>query len=228
MRAWWAARQLRFRSGLPVPAPPWFTAALPAVPLDGELWLGHGGFEALSGLVRRSAPDEAGWRRLRYMVFDLPGDNGSFAARHLKLQRLLANPVLPQRVAVAQLRLGDRAALRRLLAATVRAGGEGLMLHRADALWQAGRSAALLKLKPFHDAEALVIGHLPGRGRHAGRLGALRLRTPAGAEFSLGTGFSDVQREQPPALGSWVSYTHQGHTGTGLPRFARFLRQRGP
>ena len=106
-------------------------------------------------------------------------------------------------------------------------GGEGLVLHRADAPWLTGRTPALLKLKPLADAEAVVVGHLPGRGRHAGRLGALQVRDDQGRRFAVGTGFSDAQREAPPALGSTVTYTYRGRTETGLPRFASFLRVRG-
>ena len=112
------------------------------------------------------------------------------------------------------------------LAAVVRAGGEGLMLHRADALWRAGRSTALLKLKPVQDAEGIVVAHLPGRGRHEGRLGALRLRLADGREFRLGTGFSDAERAAPPPIGSRVSFRHEGRTDDGLPRFARYWRVR--
>jgi DNA ligase 1 len=122
--------------------------------------------------------------------------------------------------------VADRAALAQRLADVVQGGGEGLMLHRADADWRPGRSDALLKLKPVHDAEALVIDHVPGRGKHAGRLGALRVRTDEGIEFLLGTGFSDAQREQPPLPGSVVTYTHRGSTAGGVPRFASFLRLR--
>jgi DNA ligase-1 len=128
--------------------------------------------------------------------------------------------------AVEQQRLADRAGLQRRLQEVVRGGGEGLVLHRADALWQAGRSEALLKLKPLDDAEARVTAHLPGRGKHAGRLGALRVRTDDGVEFLIGTGFSDAQREHPPAVGTMVTYTHRGSTAGGVPRFASFLRVR--
>ncbi len=226
VRAVWDGAVLRFRSGLPVAAPGWFLRQLPGQALDGELWLGRGRFEALSGLVRRAQPDEAGWRALRYMVFDQPGHEGPFERRAERLRALVQAQGVTSLVAVPQFRCADRAALQRALDQVLAQGGEGLMLHRADAPHVAGRSGALLKLKPLHDAEAQVIAHEPGRGRHQGRLGALRVRSADGTVFALGTGFSDAQREQPPAVGRWVTYSHRGHTAAGVPRFASFLRER--
>lgn len=228
VRAWWDGTRLRFRSGLPVLAPYWFTSRLPAAPLDGELWLGRGRFEDLSGTVRRSAAVDAAWRQVRYVVFDLRGGDGPFERRAAMLSRLVADVAFPQLQAAPQRRLADRAALRRWFDEVVREGGEGLMLHRADAPWRAGRSDALLKLKPLADAEAVVVGHMPGRGRHQGRLGALQVRTGEGVEFLLGTGLTDAQREQPPEPGATVVYTYRGRTASGVPRFASFLRVRDP
>ena len=102
------------------------------------------------------------------------------------------------------------------------------MLHPADAPHVAGRSPDLLKFKPLLDAEAVVVGHTPGRGRHAGRLGALQVRNAQGIEFLLGTGFSDAERERPPTVGAVVTYTYRGTTAAGVPRFAGFLRLREP
>jgi DNA ligase-1 len=127
---------------------------------------------------------------------------------------------------VVQHRAGDAEALRAALEAVVARGGEGLMLRHPDAPYAGGRSPWMRKFKPRHDAEAQVLAHLPGRGRHAGRLGALVVRTPAGVRFRIGTGFSDADRIHPPALGEWVTYTHQGLTAGGVPRFASFLRVR--
>lgn len=226
VRALWDGRQLRFRSGDAVAAPGWFTDGLPAEPLDGELWAGRGRFEALVATVRRARPDDAGWRRVRYLVFDQPGSGAPFAARAGHLRALAARARCEWLQAVEQEPVASRADLQRRLQQVVAGGGEGLMLHRADASWQPGRSAALLKLKPRHDAEAQVVGHVPGQGRHAGRLGALRVQLPGGAEFLLGTGLSDAQRDHPPPVGALVTFTHQGYTAAGIPRFASFLRLR--
>ncbi|MFY8083927.1 MAG: DNA ligase [Rubrivivax sp.] len=226
-RAWWDGSRLRFRSGLPIMAPAWFTDALPAQALDGELWLARGRFEELSGIVRRQQPVDADWRRVRLMVFELPGAAGTFAQRAARIQQLSAQrPASSPWRAVEQFELPSAAVLKLRLQEVVNAGGEGLMLHRADALYETGRSPALLKLKPLQDADAVVVGHQAGQGRHAGRLGALRVRTQDGREFLLGTGFSDEQRERPPAVGTVVTFTYQGTTAQGVPRFASFLRVR--
>jgi DNA ligase-1 len=226
VRAFWDGRRLVFRSGLPMAAPDWFVERLPAQPLDGELWLGRGRFEALSAAVRRAVPRDDEWRALRYMAFEQPGGAGSFAARAAALQRMAAQTAWPQLVAVEQAIVTSTADLDHRLDSVVRAGGEGLMLHRADALYVTGRSHVLLKLKPLQDAEAMVIGHVAGKGRHEGRLGALHVRTTGGREFLLGTGLSDAQRNDPPPLGSVVTFNYRGTTELGLPRFASFLRLR--
>lgn len=228
VRAFWDGHSLRFRSGLPIAAPDWFTAALPRTALDGELWLGRGRFDELSGIVRRQVPADADWRAVRYMVFDLPGALGSFTERAQRLTTLLGDAQQAWLQPVAQQRVPDFAALQALLQQTVHAGGEGLVLHRANALWSPGRSDALLKLKLQPDDEARVLAHLPGKGRHAGRLGALLLEMPEGQRFALGTGFTDAQRADPPPVGSLVTYRYRDRSPRGVPKFASFLRLRAP
>lgn len=226
VRAYWDGKALYFRSGNPVPAPAWFTRDFPAQPLDGELWLGRGSFERLSGIVRKTEPVDAEWRQVGYMLFELPGSAGTFGERKDRLRQLTEAAGVPWLRAVEQFRVADRQALTAKLNEVVAGGGEGLMLHRAEAPYRSGRGDDLLKLKPYLDREAKVIAHLPGAGRHAGRMGALLVEDADGRRFRIGTGFSDAARENPPAIGATVSYRYRGLTASGLPRFPSFLRLR--
>ena len=226
VRAQWDGHALRFRGGGRVPAPAWFTADFPAMPLDGELWIGRGRFDALSGTVRKLDPVDAEWRQVRYLVFELPGAAGDFSARVLQMRTIVAQASVPWLQAVEQARVADRAALMKRLDAVVRAGGEGLMLHRADAPYLTGRSDVLLKLKPWLDAEAVVVGYVPGKGKYQGMTGALLMAMPDGRRFRLGSGLTDSVRRQPPPLGTRITYRYQHLTEKGVPRFPHYLRVR--
>ena len=226
VRGFWDGRTLRTRGGETVQAPAWFTAGWPEVPMDGELWAGRGRFSHAQSTTRQQQPGDVAWRQIRFMVFDLPGDKGTFDQRLPALNALVESLGQPWVQAVPQRRVANDAALQALLHRTVRAGGEGLMLHRGASLYRAGRSDDLIKVKTHEDTEARVVAHLPGKGRHAGRLGALLVEMPSGQRFRLGAGFSDADRERPPPVGSWVTYRFRGTHNGGLPRFASFVRER--
>jgi DNA ligase-1 len=226
VRAVWDGQVLRFRSGRPISAPAWFVAALPQQALDGELWLGRGLFDRLSGVVRQTVPDDEAWRAVRYLIFDAPGLAAPFAERVRLVHAMLVKAQVPWLTPVDQRVVNDARALQTMLQETVRQGGEGLMLHRADALWQSGRTDALFKLKPGFDEEGLVVGHQAGQGRLKGQTGALLLQMPSGQRFALGSGLSDALRREPPPVGAWVTYRYRDRTPSGLPRFASFLRVR--
>ena len=224
VRAVWDGKTLRFRSGRAIPAPPWFISKLPAQSIDGELWLARNRFEELSGIVRKSEPLDEEWRQIKYMIFELPNAPGTFAERAQRIKEIVAETRWPQLIAVEQFRVADRAVLKRKLDEVVRGGGEGLVLHLADAKYVIGRSDALLKLKPLQDTEAVVIGHVSGKGKYQGMLGALQVRSPDGKQFLIGTGFTDATRKNPPPVGATITYTYRGLTQRGLPRFASYLR----
>ena len=229
VRGYWDGRRLLTRGGNAIAAPAWFTAGWPTTPMDGELWAGRGQFENAVSTVRQGVPEDAAWRALRFMVFDLPAQGGAFEARLAALQTTVAQLNQPWVQAVAQARGTTEAALQAQLRSTVADGGEGLMLHRASSLYVAQRSDDLRKLKLQDDAEGRVVGHVPGKGKYAGQLGALLLELPAlngkaAQRFKLGPGLSDALRRTPPPVGTWVTYRYRGLTGAGVPRFASFVR----
>lgn len=223
VRGYWDGTQLWTRGGQRIHPPAWFTAGWPSEALDGELWAGHGAFATAVSTVRQENAGDAAWRLMRYQLFDLPAQTGPFDARLAALQQL-ALPAWVQ--PVAQSRVTNHSALQTLLRETVQSGGEGLVLHRGDAVVNRPGKDDLLKLKPFHDAEARVVGHIAGRGKYESMLGALQVETPQGLKFKLGSGFNDAQRRDPPALGTWVTYRFRDVNPSGIPRFASFLRLR--
>ena len=108
----------------------------------------------------------------------------------------------------------------------VAAGGEGLMLHLGSSTYKNYRSDDLLKLKKHSDAEAVVIRHIDGKGKYKGLMGSVLVETDDGKQFKIGSGFSDAERRNPPAIGATITFKYFGFTNNGIPRFASFLRVR--
>ncbi|NRQ43446.1 DNA ligase [Rheinheimera sp. YQF-2] len=226
VRAYWDGKQLISRGGNVIAAPNWFVAGFPAQALDGELWLGRNQFAATLSVVSKQQPVDSEWQQIRYYIFELPQAEGNFTARVNAMQTLVQQQNSRYLTFVPQFRVADNAALQARLSELEQAGAEGLMLHHQDAHYKTGRSADLLKLKSYQDSEAEVIGYRPGKGKYQGMVGALVVKTPDGKTFAIGSGLTDELRQTPPPLGAVVTYRYNGLTQHGLPRFARFLRQR--
>jgi DNA ligase-1 len=232
VRAFWDGKRLVSRQGNEYHAPQWFVDDFPKMPLDGELWLGRGLFDRLSGIVRKHKPIDSEWQKVRYMVFDMPEQQGQFDQRLLMLQSITQLPA--HLVIVPQWRIGSEAELLNQLSSFVKDNAEGLMLHNGRSLYSAKRSDDLLKLKPSFDMEAIVMGHEPGKGKYLGMMGAIRvealLRNEKGElqkySFKIGSGFTDAERKSPPLIGSKITFQYSGLTSKGIPRFARYWRVR--
>lgn len=225
VRARWDGAHLISRGGHVFAAPEWFTKGFPAIPLDGELWMGRGRYEEVSSIVRIQQPHD-GWRNVRLMIFDLPAHGGTFDQRVIAMNRVMIESDSPYLAIIEQQHVGSEEDLLKWLHTVIEQGGEGLILHRETAYYASGRSQDLLKFKLFTDAEATVIGYRPGKGQFAGQTGSLIVRTDQGVTFSIGSGLSHEQRRHPPPLQSRVTFRYQGLTKNGIPRFPVFLRIR--
>jgi DNA ligase-1 len=226
VRAIWTGKQLITRNGNPINAPTWFTAPLPDIWLDGELWTKHQDFAKVSGIVRSQQPVDSEWQTVSYQIFDMPNAELPFSKRYENYSRLVRQLNSPYIKAVEQKHFDNNQQLSMFMDELIAQGAEGVMLHLAKAEHTAGRSNVLLKLKPYLDAEAVVIEHIAGKGKYKNMLGALKVRNNEGIEFKIGSGFSDLQRKSPPAIGSTITYKYHGFTKNGLPRFASFLHER--
>lgn len=223
VRGYWTGERLVSRAGNALAAPAWFTEHFPPVPLDGELWTGRGQFSEVVSIVRRKAPHD-GWKSVRYMIFDAPRAEGGFEQRLDFAREWFRTHPNPYATVIEHEVCDGEEHLRNRLAEVESLGGEGLILRQPASAYTVGRSATILKVKTFQEADAVVLEHLPGSGRNAGRMGSLRVEMSNGVRFAIGTGFTDAERDDPPPVGSTVQFKHQGFTKSGIPRFASFLR----
>ncbi|WP_456407108.1 DNA ligase [Thiolapillus sp.] len=225
VRAYWDGRRLLTRKGNQLAAPDWFIQDLPPFELDGELWIARGNFEEILSVVSRETP-HPGWRRITYNVFEAPNAAGGLKTRLGKLENYLhRHPITHVRI-VQQITCRDDKHLLEYLAAVTDAGGEGVVLHNPESLYETGRSPNALKVKRFDDMEGTVLGYRPGKGKYLGKVGALWVEIEGGTRFFIGSGLNDEQRASPPAIGSLITFKYHGFSGNGVPRFASFLRVR--
>ncbi len=225
VRAYWDGQQFLSRQGNQYHAPDWFTAGLPSTPLDGELWMDRRKFQRTVSIVRRQDRSDH-WKEIRFVVFDAPGADGEFESRLEFLQDVFRQRELEHANLLDQSRCEGLKHLRDELAQIEVIGGEGLMLRQPGSIYEIGRSSTLLKVKNFHDAEAVVLDHQAGKGKFKGKMGALAVQMEDGTEFFVGTGFSDAQRGSPPPVGSIITFRYQELSDAGVPRFPSFVRVR--
>lgn len=222
VRAYWTGKEFLSRQGNRYLAPAWFTAGLPDVPLDGELWLGRKMFQRAVSIVRRQDQSDQ-WKDIRFVIFDAPAIDKEFEGRLEFVRKTIEKARPAHALPHEHLLCKDIDHLRQELVRVEGLGGEGLMLRQPGSKYVNGRSATLLKVKTFHDAEAIVVGHEAGAGRHKGRLGALQVQMADGTRFAVGTGFSDAERGSPPPVGSTINFRYQELSDGGVPRFPSYV-----
>jgi DNA ligase-1 len=224
VRAIWTGKKFISRQGNLINAPDWFTAPLPTTVLEGELWLRRNAFSELNSIVSKHEPIDSEWQQVQFMVFDLPSSRLPFNERVMTIERIASELNTHHIKAIEHHQFDDFKSLEVYFKQVIENGGEGVMLNLANANYTQGRQSALLKLKPYYDAEATVIDHIEGKGKFEDMLGALLVKNAQGQKFKVGTGFSEAERQNPPKRGDVITYKYFGYTRTGLPRFASFLR----
>jgi DNA ligase-1 len=226
MRGYWSGTHLLTRQGNLIHSPKWFTNNWPNTIMDGELWIKRDYFQQTLSCVRKKRVDEICWQFVRFMIFDLPEHGGTFTQRITAMQKLTTKVNSNYLSMIAQFKLTTDEQLDQSLNNVTKNNGEGLMLHLGSAYYHVGRTDNIMKLKKHDDAEAIVIAHIEGKGKYQGILGAIQVKTVEGIIFKIGSGFTDKERHQPPAIGSLITFKYNGKTQAGIPRFARFFRVR--
>lgn len=182
--------------------------------LDGEL-VSIKGFQHTTSVVRDQTTKNIMkfWKDIRYVVFDYKDidpyipfrdrevtlDSTYHDNKYIKLLWPLGKVKNSKSIPLASNKIAKK-------------GGEGLILRNPGGLYITGRSRDLLKVKPFEDTEAKVVGYFDGEGRNEGRIGGLKCILDDGTEFECGTGLTDADRVAPPSVGSIITVRYMGRT----------------
>jgi len=218
--------------------PQWFINLLPkGISLDGELWMGRGRFQEISGLsnykinkkVTQKHLDEI-WKEVKFMVFDLPHLNKPYSERYKELNDIV-NSINAAQGSESPIQLSTNIVvnnlehLSELYSQFTLNGAEGIILRHPESMYEIKRSKLLLKMKLSDDAEAIVIDYIPGTGKYKDLLGSLKCDLN-GKTFNIGTGFSDIMRTEyndPQSkhyipIGATVNFGYMELTKDGIPR----------
>jgi DNA ligase-1 len=160
------------------------------------------------------------------VIFDAPQVTEGFEKRLSFAQNCFKHHPNPYVEFIQQEICKDKNHLLKKLKDIESKGGEGLILRKPRSLYITGRSYDMLKVKSFDDDEATVIQYFKGKGRNAARMGSVLVEMKNGIRFKIGTGFTDEERNNPPPIGSIITFKYFGFTKNGVPKFASFLRIR--
>ncbi len=225
IRGYWDGSRLLTRKGLPLHPPPWFIKNFPAFELDGELWSKQGDFEFIQSVVLDAEPGP-GWEKINYHIFEVPNQNGTFFHRLARAKEWFKSHPTPHVRVIRQTLIQDKSDLERFFLEVKSRGGEGVIAKDPNMPYHTGRSTHVLKVKKARDMEGLVIGINKGKGKYKNAMGSLTLKLENGIIFKLGTGFTDRVRNNPPGVGTTVTFKYHGFSKNGVPKFASFLRVR--
>jgi DNA ligase 1 len=228
MRAYWNGEKLWTRSGLPIIAPDWFINGLPThLHLDGELFLGRGLFDECMSITRRTDSSNE-WKKIKYIIFDVPEIKLGILNRLDHVKEFISSTKTPYALLHPQEICQGLDHLLETLTRYETLGGEGVMLRHPTSLHRGGRTNDLLKVKSFHDDEAIITGYEPGKGKYQGMVGSLVCLLKNGEVFKVGSGLTDTLRSYSniPKIGTVITFKYFELTKDGVPRFPTFLRVR--
>jgi DNA ligase-1 len=226
VRTFFDGKQMISRLGNPFTPPQWFLDKLPKdMTLDGELFGGRREFQSTVSIVK--TVNSPHWQGITFQIFDIPSQGDKPFEDRIEYLTKTFGPggthEAEQVEVVQHTKATSRQHVLDKLKEIETLGGEGLMLRKAGSLYEGKRSNSLLKIKTFYDAEAVVTGYMPGKGRNKGVTGALKCKMAIGKNFNVGTGLTDRLRQKPPKIGAIITYRFQELTRDGVPRFPSYI-----
>lgn len=223
IRGFWDGEKLISRGGITLNPPKSWTANFPNFAIDGELWTKHSDFEGISSIVRQKIPDSR-WQNVSFNIFEVPKQEGGILQRLKVLRDYLQQYPSETIKIIKQIPIKSKQQLNNFLDKIIKNKGEGVVVRNPKTLYQTGRLSSALKIKKYQDDECIVLEILGGKGKYKDKMGALKCQTKAGEIFKIGSGFTDIQRENPPAVGTQITFKYYGLTKNKKYKHPVFLK----
>jgi len=223
IRGFWDGKKLISRGGLILNPPKTWTLGFPNFAIDGELWTKRSNFEEVSSIIRRKIPDNR-WQNVSFNIFEVPNQQGGILQRLKVLQDYLRQQPSKTIKIIKQIPVKSKQHLNTFLNKIIKKKGEGIVVRNPKTLYQTGRLSSALKVKKFQDDECIVLEILKGTGKYTNKMGSLKCKTKTGEILKVGTGFTDAQRQNPPAIGSEITFKYYGLTKNKKYKYPVFLK----
>ncbi len=228
----------------------------PKEKIDGELWVGRENFQDMGVVRRKEPDEEGWMavKFMAYdlpdkekpfsdRIKDLKKVVKDNAVRWNIIRKDLPEPfntIECPLVFAPQTKIKSEEQLVTAYTKIIQGGGEGVMIKQGESMYENGRSNLMLKLKPSFDEEGLIVDYTEGKGKYAKMLGGFVCQPlknmdkyhvvdkDKAHEYTV-SGMDDAVREnykETHPVGTVITITHSGRTGSGKPRFARYMRIR--
>lgn len=221
IRAYWDGKHLLSRSGKIIHAPKWFIKDYPDFEIDGELWTKRDDFDNISSIVRDKIPSNK-WHEIKHYIFEVPNAKGGLFQRLEKVK-----PYENEYIRVLQqIIIKNKQHQKNYFNEIISKKGEGIVVRDPNALYINKRTSKALKVKKFQDTECEITGYTEGKGKYIDKVGAIICQLPSKISFKIGSGIDDTFRNNPPKIGTTITFKYQNMTKNGKPRFPIYLRIR--
>ena len=219
IRGYWDGKEMYTKQGNILFAPNKFTNNFPPFALDGELWSQRQDFENIQSTVLKH---HSSWVNITYNIFEVPRAKGDFIKRLQKARNWFQKHQNSHVHIIKQHPCPNQKVLLKYLENVTAKGGEGVMVKDPALTYFMGRTAHILKVKKAQDMEGKVTAHHYRTDRHT--LKSLTIQLKNSVSFKLGNGFTNEQRQNPPVIGSTITFKYYGFTKNGKPKFASYMR----
>ena len=211
----------------------------PTLILDGELY-NHGlkdDFEKIISLVKKKKPTdddkEEAAELVQYHIYDVASFPHATYTWRMNFVNSLKNSAMFRTsscLCISDTKVAlDFDDAQKLHAKNIKLGYEGSIYRSMEGKYKGTRSWDLMKFKDFHDAEAIIVDFVAGKGKRTGTLGKFIMQDYEGVEFGCppGKGYNydalaEMLENAAQYVGQLATFTYFERTKAGSYRHPHY------